>query len=515
MFERFVATMRQAARFQSDPPEPFDPGAAGMWSITPPTPPAEPTRNAMQETLDSLRAQFGDVEDDRRDWQKLAWRGWRRVPEVRAAVTYRANASRRIRLFIGEVPHDGTDPTPLPDSPANDPYIAPLYDLLGGPLQQQRLQAKWSTYMDIPGECLIIAIRLTHDERTRLATGDEWLWDIQSAASARDGGTVDLCIETERGVIRRRIRIRPDGTTDLPDDVVMIHHVNSDPEHAELADSPSRALLDDVETLTNVADSVNAGAISRLVLDGLLVFAPEVTVPGRGDGESGDEVLLQMARSAEAALQHRRTAKAAQPGILRTSLSASDVPVRDQVAHIEVGQPYRGDAITILDWFARRIAIGYNVPVEVVQGSQDTNHWNALFEGQDGARIGIGPAMADLCGILYRGFVVRQYQAAGLDPARYKRLTLWWDASALTQDPDRSATVIDMYKTDSSLVTRGEVRQAAGLSEEPDTDTTPTALPAPGSASGGTPGLIRPTPSIPGGAPAVRNPGFPSPAGRR
>jgi hypothetical protein len=451
----------------------------------------------------------------RANWTATAWDVYRYTPEVRAAVDWRTRAMSRVKLFAAWVPEDGGDPQPIEETAETKPLVDPVRELFGGPLQQASVLQQWERYRLVTGECIIAAVRPTIEERQRFAVLDEWLWMVRDASIATDHGTITLTWETSRGAITRRFDVDA-----IPEDVIYHHDRVRDPANPAVTDSPTRAVMDDAEIITNVSDSINAMSMSRIATAQMLVVSSDVTIPGYGNPATPDEedpVMAGLVDTMGERVEQRRDPISRVPLIFRTASRSSETPVSNAVTTIDTTTRYDEHTLDILDWESRRIAIAFNVPAEVTNGAADPNHWNALYEGMDGARIVIAPDAADFCRLVTEIWYQWQLVTRGVPVATVRRVTVWYDASALVQDPDRSATMIALRQADPGAVTTQEVRRACGLPSEPDEPDSAPPQPVPVQRRSPTAGEVRggaqaAVPSIPGGGrPLMRNPGFPTP----
>ena len=471
------------------------------------------------DTIERARNAAKGHAGSRQNWSVSAWDAYRYTPEVRAAVKWLTNAMSRVRLYAAWIPEDGGDPQPIEDTPENWTLIKPVKELFGGPLQQAAMMRQWYLYRLVAGECIIAAVRPTVEERSRYGILDEWLWMVTDASpvtdTTRNQTSITLTWETVRGRITRRF-----DPGDVPDDIVFVHDRLRDPEFPEVTDSPTRAILDDAEVLRNVADSVNALSLSRIATAPVVAVSADVTIPGFGGPatpEDEDPVMAGFVDTMGQRVEYRRDPISRTPLVFRTAIRSDKAPVGNAVEVLDMAMAYDERTIDILDWEARRVAIGYSVPAEVTSGTADPNHWNALYEGMDGARIVIAPDAAEFSRLMTEAWYQWRLATQGVPNARISRVTMWYDASALVQDPDRSATLIELRKTDPALVTSQEVRRASGLPGEPDEQDASPQVTVPTSGTAGpsrTNGVTPTVPSIPGSAPVIRSPGFPTAARR-
>jgi len=495
--------------FPAQPPAPVTRGPEPVRSTT------------LGDTIDASRRARSD-----HNWTEAAWDAYRDIPEVRATVDWLTNAMSRVRLYAGSIPDDGGEPQPLDvNDPDNEPLIQPVRELFGGPLHQARMLGLWYLYRLVAGQCIIAAVEPTPEERIRYAILDEWLWMIRDASpvsgALRNRPEITLTWETPRGRITRTFD--PDK---VPDDIVFYHYRYRDPRSPERVDAPMRAALDDAELLRNVADSLNALAMSRIGTAPMIAVSSDVTIPGFGGPhapEGEDPVLAGLVDTMGQRVDHRRDPISRTPMVFRTSIRSDKAPIGNAIEVLDTSVGYDERTLDVLNWAAKRVATAFSAPAEVANGSSDPNHWNALYEGLDGARIVIAPAAAELCLLVQQLWCEWRMAKRKVPVDQIKRTTIWYDTSALVQDPDRSATLIELRRTDPSLVTAQEVRRAAGLPSEPEEpDMAPTAGDDPDTdattTTGQVPrinGVTPAVPTIPGSGPVIRSPGFPTAGSRR
>lgn len=469
----------------------------------------------LDANLDGWRSERRNRSGSDPHWSATAWDVYRNTPEVRAAIDWLTNAMSRVRLYPAWLPEDNGEPQPIEETAQTKALVDPVRELFGGPLQQAEMLRRWYLYRLVAGECIIAAVQPTIEERRRYAIMDDWLWMVRDAtpvSTSATGVEVTLTWDTHRGAITRRF-----NTGQVPDDIVFVHDKVPDPVNPSVADSPTRTVMRDAELLEHVADAINATSVSRIAGVKMLAAKAGVTIPGFGGPAAPDDedpVLAGLVDTMGQRVANRREPLV--PLVFRTSDNESSI--QDQLMPIDLTSSYDERTLDILDWVSRRVAITYSVPVEVCNGSADPNHWNALFNGQDGARIVLAPVAAEFCRVIDACWVQWQRVRRGVPIETVRRATIWYDTSALVQDPDRSATLIALRQVDPTLVTGQEVRRGVGLTGEPEdpdfappTAASPTE-PAPRASRSASPrinGSQTAVPSIPGGRPVVRSPGFP------
>ena len=395
-------------------------------------------------------------------WQSQAWHDYRSVPEIKRAVNYHADSISRMRLYVGRPDPDGrTDPEEV-----DDPRLrAPLDALYGGTIMHARMLHRWTQLLKVAGEAYLVA----YDHP------DEWgnpqrLWTIASKDDLENktGNIISIPFHTADDTVRHTIDVQRDS-------VMIIRDWIPDAQRLEDSDSPVRSLSDIATTLRSADAHVKATTESRLAGNGLLILDSDVTINATNTSTDlqADPEMMGLINAMQAPLQDRGVASAVVPVVMKYS---GEKNVNQIAEHLTFATEYDSNVPGIMERAIRRIGVALDTPQEIVSGVDDTNHWNALFQGQDAVRVSFGPFVSARCLRLTESYLWPYLRLAGYPNPR--EFVIWWDASALVLPPDRSQIALDMYTTDPGLLSREAVREASGFAEA-DAGPAGTPLPSP------------------------------------
>lgn len=399
-------------------------------------------------------------------WQVEAWRWYHRIPELHAAIQYKSHAIGRMSLYVGIPDPEGAgDPEPV-----TDPQIVkPLAELYGGYEQHSEMLRRWAQQLLVSGEAYVVAADLPPQlpdiplDRAisveALRSEPQRVWQVISGQDMRQttGGRWEIDFATPAGVVTRTYT-QPDANSpeQTESDVMVLRDWVSDPQHYVDPDSPVRSLMDILSALDGVNGHIKATSESRLAGAGLLALHDELTINpvSTNTDLAEDPEINALIDGMVTPIRNRDIASAVVPLLLR---SGGDRSVNDLIQWINnPGTEYDRNLLNIRQALILSIAAGIDVPAEVVTGVKDTNHWNALYEGQDAVRIGLSWIANQICATLTNGYLRPALADAGVIGA--DRYVVWWDASSLTMDPDRSDVALQ-------LVAQGTARGRAFLSD--------------------------------------------------
>jgi hypothetical protein len=112
------------------------------------------------------------------------------------------------------------------------------------------------------------------------------------------------------------------------------------------------------------------------------------------------------------------------------------------VRHISLATAFDAKILDLRESAIRRLAVGLDLPPEVVLGLADVNHWTAWAVEEGAVKLHVEPKMEVICDALTVGYLRPALAAAGADP---DSAVVWYDASDLRVRPDRSQTSLALY----------------------------------------------------------------------
>lgn len=442
-----------------------------------PTPPtaAPPPRTLVSAATLVRQSSLRDVAK-RRPWQVQAWEMYDEIGELHSATQWLAHSLSRCKLYVGELPDGRTegDPTPTTDETAQQP----LDELFGGPAGHPQMLSRFGVHLTVPGESYLIGLDLDAPDVDTAPV------ETTPTPIGQDGTPV---VETESGVRRWLVASRDefetkDGkvTVQLPDsdrrvqvDVERSTVIRLWRPHARKAweaDSPTRACLGALRELVTASSHITASLESRLAGAGILIFPTSASVAQSGpaddaaDGVDGDGAELvadpDYARLIDAMVTpigDRDSASAVVPILVRV-----DDQAIDKVRHISFATPLDGKVQELREAAIRRLALGLDVPPEVLLGMTDANHWTGWQIEESAVKLSVEPLLTLVVNALTENYLRPALTALGV--ARPERFVVWYDVSELVLRPNRFEQALKLWHE--GLIGAAAVLREGGFGED-------------------------------------------------
>ena len=366
-------------------------------------------------------------------WQEKAWEYWQSVGEFRRGIEWMARGCSRARLIAAERNPDGDEPTPVTDGlPAE--VIEDLDVVCGG---VSSLLEATAIYLSVPG--IGFHVGWTDDD-------GEAHWEPHAAEELRVKGG------------RYELQTAVNNWLPLPDESLVVQIWRPDRRKAWEADSPARACLDDLREIQLVTKHIQAGLTSRLAGAGILFIPEEFVFPGDPDKEYGDEdpFVADLIETMVTPIMDPNSASAVVPLVVK-------VPGEyvDKIKHVTLQVPLDERALEQRDNAIKRLAVGLDIPAEVLTGMGDVNHWGQWQIEETAIKMHIEPMLQTICHGLTKGYLRPRLEAAGVDPSPY---VVWYDASELHARPDISSQAFELY--DRGELKGEALRRETGVSED-------------------------------------------------
>lgn len=383
------------------------------------------------------------------------------MPEIEDGAGFLGNSLSRIRLFPGIVVNADEPVVPLADAdvdgmPASLPGLA---DEAMARLNEQGegmpgLMRGFGVNLAIAGEAYLVG-----RESTDGLSDEEWGVYSSSAIKAQGDRVVLKTTPKDRGET-------------LPDDALVYRIWRRHPQWSGLAHSNMRAALDTAEELLIYGRQLRAVAKSRASA-GVLLIPDELDPPVRpraaADGEGTDpdaqgqgEQLTELERGLVEALtmpiEDDSSAAAVAPYMLRGAYRWLD-----RVKLLTLARSIDERSLARIEHLIERLAHGLDVPVEVITGMSDANHWTAWAIQDDTYKAYVEPmAQVPAAGIA-SSFLRPVLLEAGVPREWVRRVVLGLDPAALVTRPNRAQDAKDAY--DRGAISAAELRKALGFPE--------------------------------------------------
>lgn len=364
-------------------------------------------------------------------WQTKAWHFYDEIGELRFGVGWLANAMSRVNLVAATPPvSQGDEPNPI--DPKETPSLARACELVaqiaGGVTGQGQLLAAAARQLTVPG---LGYIHATADN----ATDSFSTWRMLSNEEARKQNDVIEVTDPESG-----------EWVELGDNDLLIKVWRSHPRKSWEPDSPVRSVLSSLNEIELLTKRIAAESLSRLCGAGLLLMPNEAEFPpGQGqtatapvDGqEPPDEFIQTMVQVAQIAIGDAESPAATVP---LTARMPGELIAK--VQHIKFWSDFDDATLGLREAAVKRLALGLDMPPEVLLGMGDSNHWSAWQIAEEAITLHVEPLAETVVHALTLGYLRAALIAEGLDP---ESAIVWYDATDLATRPDRSAQVTEAW----------------------------------------------------------------------
>lgn len=363
-------------------------------------------------------------------WHLEAWDHYRNIGEFRYACDWVGGMLSKALIHGTVETADGvqkiTDGT-IPE------YLMSLFGNADGRAEMFRLIG---VHMSVTGECWIVGYP---DPDEFGDGGDKW----EVAASTK-------CVRPVSPSDPWKVNdVLLTGVA--PDDVVAIRIWRPDPLDPQFSISPTRSILHILRELRKLGQYVGAQLDSRLAGAGILLMPDTMQLPPAPTPD-GQDAPVRMANNAEelmgilmeamkASIKNRDDASSMVP-IVVTASAESIAAVKHMTFWSELDQ----HAIELRKEAIGRLALGMDVPPEVLKGSSDSNHWSAWQADESAIKAHAEPLLKIITTAIgshyLRPLLKDDAEFAGQRLAAYSVAA---DTSEMRMRPNRSKEALELY----------------------------------------------------------------------
>jgi len=351
------------------------------------------------------------------NWQGEAWRFWENVGELRYVATWIGNVLSRATLVAAK--REGRLLVPISggDSPATEAMDA----LYGGPQGQSQMLQLFGVHTTIAGDEYIV----------NRAKGDAWETLAYNKVTQLPGGVLQADFGTEAGPI-----------TLTPQDLV-IRVWMPNPQDPTRPDSPVRPNLSTLAQITGYDMHVSAQIASRLAGAGILFMSSDIDFPvPEGMDPNASPASRFMAILGESMMTP--IGDRADPSALVPIVAMVPTEALGKQEHLKFWSELDDKVVVMRDAAIKRLALGMDVPPEVLLGVADANHWNAWLSEESAVKAHLEPKLATLAYALTEQYL--QPSLKGLVPDdEVGDYFVIADTSGIRLRPNRSQEAIELY----------------------------------------------------------------------
>lgn len=372
-------------------------------------------------------------------WQTEAWRHYDICAEMRFAAGALASAISRSRIYIAELDELGR-----PGEEVEDEDVAVLAEtVFGGPANKAEAQRLLGLQLFVAGESYIVA--------EEVASSAKDIWYVASNAEVRrQGDKIVVERSNVHGGGRRELKQGKD---------LLIRCWTPHPRKYDAADSSVRAVLPTLREIEQLTKKVFAQIDSRLAGAGILFLPAEVDFPRKPKdppGIAGFQAMLE--RSMSAAMQDQSAASALVPIIVKIAGEYID-----KIKWLTFETPFQAETLEYRTAAINRLALGLDLPPEVLLGQGSANHWSAWQIEESTVKLQVEPLLVRIVDALTEAYLKPALKVIGKDPDAY---TFWYDTSPLTVRPDRQADALALNGGPVPILSAEAMRTAGNWSED-------------------------------------------------
>lgn len=397
-------------------------------------------------------------------WQSDAWDFYDEVGELRFGVQWISNAMSRVNLVVGMSPvKAGDEPIPVDyDDPRTTPVQRRAIELLdvvsNGAAGQGQMLGSFGTHLSVAGVAWLVAEPDLHDPGSDTLTD----WEVYSSDELKVENTGEISV-----------RVGSRDWRPLHANALVVRVWRRHPRRSYDADSPTHGVLGVLREIVMLQQHIHASAQSRLAGAGILAVPSEaVFPPGQGPQSSRDvdpddenvqpdedtfvETLID---SMVTPIGDRGSAAAVVPLVVR--IPGEHV---DKMTHLRFDTPFDERVLDLLESAIRRLALGMDIPPEILTGTSGMNHWGAWQVQEESITLHIEPLSEIVCHALTIGYLIPALRAEGFSGSEVDEIMVWYDTSDLRTRPDRTDAAIQAY--DRQVLSGEALLREMGLSVE-------------------------------------------------
>jgi hypothetical protein len=394
------------------------------------------------------------------EWQTHAFSYYHTLGIVHFGHDYVANCVARTRLYPGFSGRPSDPPAALDGLLTGDPQFE-LPD--GANEADARGCAEEVAYLDASYDGGLGA--LAGDAGLNLGlTGEGFLHGRTSKASAT-GESFQIRSVTQLKSTSEGWKMYGPGETTGGEILAKANNVvirmwRKDRQWPELADAPMRALLDDCDNLLALKRVLLAATYSRMH-GGILKVPSELLFPqtwGDPSQQGQDNPVLE---AIERALSQSISDPASSAAVGPIQISGPGAALKD-LELLDIGRAYGTELLKQIDEVEKTIALGMDLPAEIITGLSGSNHWNAFAIDDQTFKAHIEPLVMVIARALTTGYLWPKLQTRGIED--YARYCFWYDPASLISHPDQFKEV--QYAHSQFAASDDALRRLCGLGED-------------------------------------------------
>lgn len=359
----------------------------------------------------------------------LAWYYWAKIPELSYVARYVSNALSVATLYVGIADENlGGPPVRLAE---DHPASQLLKDFAGGYAGQKDLLDRLGLHLTVAGDSVLIGPK--HGSGALEQPFDRWRVYSSEEVYSRQG----------------KIYVRMPGNArevPIPDGAMAVRIWREHPVLRWNADSPVKRSFEVLKELNMLNQHILASGSSRLVGAGLLLIPEEFDLPGSDVETEGTEVDQFVALLIEVASQAKKNPESAAARI--PLISRGPAEYIDKWKHLDFATEFSNMVPELRQGAIRRLALGMDVPPEILLGSEQSNSWSAWQTDESTLRVHLIPLLQLICASLTEGWLrpmLEELPMSEAQQAEIEHIVIHFDVSNLKIHQDVSGDAQALY----------------------------------------------------------------------
>lgn len=388
-------------------------------------------------------------------WQWQAFNYYNTIGEIWFGGQFYARGLQNLRLFVGRK-DENNEIEEVEDNPQAQAILDDVQDPGGG---RASMLGSYGQLMWLIGEGYMLVTPPSEDAAARNT------WEFVSPSELRvQSGVLGMLRQTAPGLSQTALRYvdAGDWTPTQTGTGIAYRYWRRHPQFSAQADAPMRGVLLLCDELERLTAAVRARAVSRLAGPGLLLIPDEISQPPPEPvGDEDPQVDIFMRDFTDATItpiSDPGTASAQVPMIVRGAAE-----FLKEIRHVQIHDPmqtYPEEGLRTE--CIRRIALGLDMPPEVLLGTADVNHWNAWQIDEQTWKSHLQPVAQRFCEDLTASYFREACREE--DVNGWEDLVIWYDAAAIINHPDRTKDAKDLY--DRGALSLETLREVAGFDDD-------------------------------------------------
>lgn len=348
-------------------------------------------------------------------WHKVLWNYFDTVPEFHYAATWVGNMLSQARLY--PMDDEGNEIT-------EGVAFETMEEFFGGAEGQREFLRNAGIHLTVTGDQMTIGAPVANDPE-----GTDWL--VAPACETRKDTDHTWKVNDE---------------TFGPDPLVM-RMWRPHPKDRQYSDCPARACLPILAELDGLTKRVAAQIDSRLASAGILALPNEITFSSTQAQDSegkttsttdGTAFVREFIHTLAKGIEDPESAAALVPIVLQMPGEFID-----KIKLVTIASNLDKEAKELRDESIRRLALGMDMPPEVLEGTADMNHWSSWQVEEAAIKTHSEPLLAIIASAVLTGYL--RPALAGLSGVDPEKVHVGVDDTKLRLRPNRSKEAVELY----------------------------------------------------------------------